>query len=37
MIELVIVNWVTQPEPGWHRWTTPSGRTSTKGPESYPA
>jgi hypothetical protein len=28
---------VTQPEPGWHRWTTPSGRSYTKGPKRYPA
>jgi hypothetical protein len=28
---------VTQPRPGWHEWTTPSGRTYTKGPMKYPA
>jgi Domain of unknown function (DUF222) len=28
---------VTQPRPGWHRWTTPSGRTYTQGPMQYPA
>jgi hypothetical protein len=28
---------VTQPEPGWHKWHAPSGRTYTKGPKSYPA
>jgi hypothetical protein len=28
---------VTQPEPGWHKWTTPSGRSYTKGPKSYSA
>ena len=28
---------VTQPEPGWHQWTTPSGRTYTQGPMQYPA
>jgi len=28
---------VTQPQPGWHRWTTPSGRTYTQGPMQYPA
>jgi len=28
---------VTQPEPGWHRWATPSGRSYTKGPKSYSA
>jgi len=27
---------VTQPKPGWHRWTTPSGRTYTQGPMRYP-
>ena len=27
---------VTQPEPGLHQWTTPSGRTYTKGPKEYP-
>jgi hypothetical protein len=28
---------VTSPAPGWHRWTTPSGRTYTQGPWQYPA
>jgi Domain of unknown function (DUF222) len=28
---------VTQPQPGWHQWTTPSGRTYTQGPMQYPA
>jgi hypothetical protein len=28
---------VTQPRPGWHQWTTPSGRTYTQGPMKYPA
>jgi hypothetical protein len=27
---------VTQPLPGWHRWTTPSGRSYTQGPMRYP-
>jgi hypothetical protein len=27
---------VTQPRPGWHRWTTPSGRSYTQGPMQYP-
>jgi hypothetical protein len=27
---------VTQPRPGWHHWTTPSGRTYTQGPMRYP-
>jgi hypothetical protein len=27
---------VTQPRPGWHRWTTPSGRSYTQGPMRYP-
>jgi hypothetical protein len=27
---------VTQPRPGWHQWTTPSGRTYTQGPARYP-
>jgi Domain of unknown function (DUF222) len=27
---------VTQPRPGWHQWTTPSGRTCTQGPMKYP-
>jgi hypothetical protein len=28
---------VTQPKPGWHKWTTPSGRSYTQGPKEYPA
>ena len=28
---------VIQPRPGWHQWTTPSGRTYTQGPMRYPA
>jgi hypothetical protein len=28
---------VTQPLPGWHQWTTPSGRSYTQGPLRYPA
>ena len=28
---------VTQPRPGWHRWTTPASRTYTQGPMRYPA
>jgi hypothetical protein len=28
---------VTQPRPGWHQWTAPSGRTYVKGPMQYPA
>ncbi len=28
---------VEQPLPGWHVWTTPSGRTYTQGPMKYPA
>ena len=28
---------VTQPRPGWHEWTTPSGRAYTQGPMKYPA
>jgi len=27
---------VTQPRPGWHQWTTPSGRTYTQEPHRYP-
>ena len=27
---------VTQPQPGRHQWTTPSGRTYTQGPMQYP-
>jgi hypothetical protein len=26
---------VTQPKPGWHAWTTPTGRTYTQGPWRY--
>jgi hypothetical protein len=28
---------VTEVRPGWHQWTTPSGRTYIKGPWKYPA
>jgi Domain of unknown function (DUF222) len=28
---------VTQPRPGWHQWTGPSGRIYTQGPMKYPA
>jgi hypothetical protein len=28
---------VTQPKPGWHAWTTPTGRTYTQGPWRYTA
>ncbi len=28
---------VTQPRPGWHRWTTPSGRVYVQPPKRYPA
>ena len=28
---------VTQPQPGWHEWTTPTGRSYTQGPKRYPA
>jgi hypothetical protein len=28
---------VTQPRPGWHHWTGPSGRTYIQGPMQYPA
>lgn len=28
---------LTQPRPGWHRWTAPSGRSYTQGPMKYPA
>ena len=28
---------VTQPQPGWHQWTAPSGRTYVQGPMKYPA
>jgi hypothetical protein len=27
---------VTQPKPGWHTWTTPSGRTYIQSPYQYP-
>jgi hypothetical protein len=27
---------VTQPRPGWHAWSTPSGRTYTQAPYQYP-
>jgi hypothetical protein len=27
---------VTQPRPGWHEWTTPSGRTYVQSPYRYP-
>ncbi len=27
---------VTQPKPGWHEWTTPSGRTYIQSPYRYP-
>ena len=27
---------VTQPQPGFHQWTTPRGRTYTQGPKRYP-
>jgi hypothetical protein len=27
---------VIQPKPGWHEWTTPSGRTYTQAPYRYP-
>jgi Domain of unknown function (DUF222) len=27
---------LTQPQPGWHQWTTPRGRTYTQGPKHYP-
>ena len=27
---------VTQPRPGYHQWTTPSGRTYTSEPTRYP-
>jgi hypothetical protein len=27
---------LTQPQPGWHQWTTPRGRTYTQGPHRYP-
>ena len=28
---------VTQPKPGWHQWTTPTGRTYTQEPWRYTA
>jgi hypothetical protein len=28
---------LTQPRPGWHQWTTPTGRTYTQGPWRYTA
>jgi hypothetical protein len=28
---------LTQPKPGWHAWTTPTGRTYVQGPWRYPA
>jgi hypothetical protein len=28
---------VTQPKPGWHQWTTPTGRTYVQGPWRYTA
>jgi hypothetical protein len=28
---------VTQPQPGWHQWTTPSGRVHIQEPKRYPA
>jgi hypothetical protein len=28
---------VTQPRPGWHQWTTPSGRSYVQEPKRYPA
>lgn len=28
---------VTQPKPGWHQWTAPSGRTYTQEPKRYPS
>ncbi|TVZ00844.1 DUF222 domain-containing protein [Trebonia kvetii] len=27
---------LTQPRPGWHEWTTPTGRIYTQGPKRYP-
>lgn len=27
---------VTQPAPGWHQWTTPTGRTYWQHPYQYP-
>ena len=27
---------LTQPKPGWHQWTTPTGRTYTQQPWRYP-
>ena len=28
---------VTQPQPGWHQWTTPAGHIYTQDPKRYPA
>jgi hypothetical protein len=28
---------VSQPKPGWHQWTTPTGRTYVQGPWRYTA
>jgi hypothetical protein len=28
---------VTQPKPGYHQWTTPTGRVYTQEPKRYPA
>jgi hypothetical protein len=28
---------LARPRPGWHEWTTPSGRSYTRGPMKYPA
>jgi uncharacterized protein DUF222 len=28
---------LTQPQPGWHKWQAPSGRSYTKGPKTYPS
>jgi hypothetical protein len=28
---------VTQPKPGFHEWTTPTGRARTREPKRYPA
>jgi hypothetical protein len=27
---------ITQPQPGWHQWTTPEGRVYTQEPKRYP-
>jgi hypothetical protein len=29
-------DWITQPQPGFHQWTTPAGRTYTQEPKRYP-